>query len=125
MGQINELCKAAHQNAISKGFFDEPRNIGEMVALIHSECSEALEADRMDKYATENAKIEVVNGWVSDEDFVKSYKSVIKGTFEEEMADISIRVFDMCGFKNIDLEEHIKAKMRYNSLRPHKHGKKY
>jgi len=39
------------------------------------------------------------------------------------MADIVIRVMDLCAFKGIDLESHIKAKMRYNSLREYKHGK--
>ena len=53
------------------------------------------------------------------------YKDLVKGSFEEEMADIVIRVMDLCAFKNIDLEAHVKAKMRYNSLREYKHGKKY
>lgn len=41
------------------------------------------------------------------------------------MADIVIRVMDMCAFKGIDLDAHVAAKMRYNSLREHMHGKKY
>jgi hypothetical protein len=32
---------------------------------------------------------------------------------------------DLAAFRGVDLEGHIKAKMRYNSLRPYKHGKKY
>jgi len=49
----------------------------------------------------------------------------IKNTFEDELADVVIRVLDLCAFKKIDIESHIKAKMRYNSSRPHKHGKSY
>jgi len=41
------------------------------------------------------------------------------------LADIMIRVMDLAAFKGIDLEKHIDLKMKYNSLRPHKHGKKY
>jgi hypothetical protein len=32
---------------------------------------------------------------------------------------------DLAAFKGIDLEQHIKAKMRYNSMREKMHGKKY
>lgn len=124
---INELARQAHENAKAKGFFDEPKNIGEMIALIHSEVSEALEADRKNRYCKmDKSQENVLMGWVKEEDFQRDYEAKVKGTFEEEMADIAIRVMDMCAFKGIDLEYHIKAKMRYNANRPYKHGgKKY
>lgn len=120
---LNELSKQIHANAKAKGFFDNPKNIGEMLCLIHSEVSEALEADRHGKYF--EGAIQGVNGWLSDDYFTKSFKTHVKGTFEEEMADIIIRVLDMCAFKNIDIDAHVAAKMRYNSLREYMHGKKY
>lgn len=120
---INELSKEIYQNNVEKGFYEDEKNIGEMLCLVHSEVSEALEADRKDKYLTNN--IFAVNGWVSDSDFKYSFVENVKDTFEDELADIMIRVMDLAAFKNIDLEEHIAAKMRYNKLRPHKHGKKY
>ena len=43
---INKLAKKVHENARNKGFFDNEKNIGEMLCLIHSEVSEALEAER-------------------------------------------------------------------------------
>lgn len=43
---INELSKQIHENAKNKGFYEDEKNIGEMLCLIHSEVSEALEADR-------------------------------------------------------------------------------
>lgn len=123
---INELAKQVHENAMSKGFFDDKKNIGEMLALMHSEISEALEADRNGMYCKlDSAEQNVLIGWTSDIDFVRNYKDKVKGSFEEEMADIVIRVMDMCAFKGIDLEFHIKAKMRYNSTRPRMHAKKY
>jgi hypothetical protein len=51
---INHLTKCIHQNAVDKGFYDNPRNTGEMLCLIHSEVSEALEADRENRYASNN-----------------------------------------------------------------------
>jgi NTP pyrophosphatase (non-canonical NTP hydrolase) len=93
---INILCKEAYMSAKSKGWHDEPREMGTLLALIHSEVSEALEADR--KGNTEN--------------------------FAEELADVCIRVFDLCGAKGIDLEAAISKKMEYNKSRTYKHGGK-
>lgn len=123
MNGLNELAKEIHKRNIEKGFFEGKNNIGEMLCLIHSEVSEALEADRKAKYCNQEPKL--VLGWVSDEDFHAKYREKVKGSFEEEMGDIFIRVLDMCAYKNIDLENHVKCKMRYNSLREYKHGKKY
>ena len=120
---INKLSEEIHANAKNKGFFDTEKNIGEMLCLIHSEVSEALEADRKDRHT--KANIFVVNGWTSDGDFTHSFKQNVKDTFEDELADVMIRVMDLAAFKGINLEEHIKAKMRYNAMREHKHGKKY
>ncbi|WP_394749592.1 nucleoside triphosphate pyrophosphohydrolase family protein [Spongiimicrobium salis] len=120
---INKLSNEIHQNNIRKGFYEGEKNIGEMLALIHSEVSEALEADRKDTYTAGN--IFAVNGWNSDADFKDSFEKYVKDTFEDELADIMIRVMDLAAFKGIDLDQHISAKMRFNSLREYKHGKKY
>lgn len=96
MKSINQLIEEAYSTAINKGWHNEPRETGTFLALIHSEVSEALEADRR-----------------GDEE-----------NFAEELADVCIRIFDLCGAKDIDLETAIEKKMEYNKTRPFKHGGK-
>ncbi len=43
---LNELAKEIHQNAKEHGWWDEEREFGTIVALCHSELSEALEEHR-------------------------------------------------------------------------------
>lgn len=125
METINNLCKIVHANAIEKGFYENGKatNMGERIALIHSECSEALEADRNGKYSRYDPFLMI--NIQSDKTFFDEYTHHIKGTFEEEIADIVIRAMDMAEFKKMNLESHILAKIRYNSMREKYHGKKY
>lgn len=129
MEGLNKLSKEIHQRNIEKGFWDDkdnPKKMAANLALVHSEVSEALECDRKNKYMVEPAFLTPRIGMLEgDTIFAVQYNEDIKGTFEEEMADIIIRVLDLCAYKNVDIESHIKLKMRYNALRPHKHGKNY
>ena len=127
---INKLAQEIHEGNKARGFYEGEKNIGEMLCLVHSEISEALEADRKGKYFKQSPNI---NDFSSDNEFNDvgerywkiEFESSIKDTFEDEIADAIIRLLDLAAFKGIDIESHIKAKMRYNSLRPYKHGKKY
>lgn len=135
---INETIQQAHNTAKEKGFWDKPEwNLGEKLMLITSELGEALEADRKGKYAKKDA-FEVYLNRIApqfsapaslDESKLKTYieafQSNIKDSFEDEMADAVIRIFDLAGKMNINLEYHIKHKMAYNATRDKLHGKKY
>jgi NTP pyrophosphatase (non-canonical NTP hydrolase) len=45
--------------------------------------------------------------------------------FKEELADVAIRLGDLCGGLGIDLETEILNKMAINESRPYKHGKSF
>lgn len=123
---ILEISKEINDNAHAKGFWDKGVDVPEKLMLIVSEVSEAMEADRVNKFLPYYVKMEAVNGWIDDSDFVKSFKDNVKGTFEDELADVAIRVFDLAFQMGIDLSAHIEAKVRYNASRPKMHGgKKY
>jgi len=129
MGYLNELGKIALKTTRSKGFMIKTdEDLARQLLMMHSEISEACEADRGDKFTAEGINDLLSNppSILTDDEFMKFYEEHVKGMFEEEMADLLIRNIQYCAYRNLDLDAHVAAKMRYNSLRPHKHGgKKY
>ncbi|MCY9708795.1 hypothetical protein [Paenibacillus alvei] len=123
MKTINQLVQEAHQNAVSKGWWEEDRSFGEIIALIHSEASEALEDYRNRKKPIEAWYEKEVDGEkiVADRQRTPEWKPC---GIPSEFADVVIRVFDACGRYGIDLERAIAEKMAYNATRPQRHGGK-
>jgi len=91
-----------HRIAVRHGFWENP-NIGEKIALIHSELSEGLEAARKNKFL----------GIIGEHSLM------------EELADCVIRCYDLAEYLGDDLDSVIEAKMSYNFKRPYKHGKEF
>lgn len=120
---INELVQEAHANAVSKGWWDEDRSFGEIIALIHSEASEALE-DYRAGWQPDQMWYELkgaIGALSANEQVTPEWKPC---GIPSEFADIVIRVFDACGRYGIDLERAIMEKMAYNATRPIRHGGK-
>lgn len=129
MNNLNELSKQFHERAKVKGFWDKIPETGTLLMLIVSELSEALEADRKGKFANMN-QFEKDLSEMTKYDDEKVYRQLaffhnIKDSFEDEIADAFIRLFDLCGALDIDIEKHIELKMQYNQTREYKHGKQY
>lgn len=122
---IQAISKQIHENAKAKGFWDKERNLGEMLMLIVSEVSEAMEADRKAHYSDWDDRLPPFMTNIPDGEFKRIFEKEVKNTFEDELADAVIRILDLAYSRNIDLEWHIKQKMRYNAMREHMHGKKY
>lgn len=98
-----KAMQLAHKTATDAGWYKNPatgedvtRNFGEVVALMHSELSEALEADR--------------KGLMDD-------KLPDRDGREVEFADLIIRVLDTAAALGLDVPGAFILKNRYNQTR--------
>lgn len=115
---ISEMQAQAYDTARSKGWHDdvEEERLGfpTRLCLVHSEVSEALEDFRNAHGITET----YYEPPKKEGDQQKPCGIPI------ELADIVIRIGDMCGKYGVDLEQAIKIKLEYNKSRPPRHGGK-
>lgn len=85
---LKEFIKDVHENAVEHGWWEggtESRNVGEIIALIHSEISEAYEAA-----LAGNPKSEKIPAFTAE---------------EEELSDVIIRICDFFGAKKVDVDD--------------------
>jgi NTP pyrophosphatase (non-canonical NTP hydrolase) len=107
---IKELCKYAHENAKSHGFWEDV----EIIDTFN------------DKYSMNNAistRLMLIVAEVSEA--LEGLRKNDAENFREELADVAIRLFDLCGGLDIDLETEIITKMAINKTRSYKHGKQF
>lgn len=129
---LNRLAENINQANKDKGFYDgydpsDDRQIIEKLFLITSEVAEAGEAMRDsirvdDADSTARTILRTCN---NDMVFKDEFKTYVKDTFEDEVADILIRTLDLAGWLGIDIEAHVQAKLKYNATRPNKHGRNF
>jgi len=100
-----ELAKEIHANAVAKGFLDKEMSIRHYLMLVICELAEAIEADRKGRTASIPESIENF----PDKAFIPSFKSYIKDTVEDELADAVIRLLDIWVEVFPDEEVHVIA----------------
>ena len=147
---LNNIAKKCCEAATNSGFWEEyekieslkelnlPRSfpeffletfkrlfISEKLLLIVTELAEAHEARRNLLYSSKKSFEHCVNfiNEPNKKNELISFEKYVKDTFEDEIADTLIRIFDLAGKLDIDLDFHVREKMKYNSKRKYKHGK--
>ena len=128
--KISEMQEQAYENAAAHGWHDQERSFGELIALCHSELSEALEEHREGKapgeihYSCKAPLYTPIHCARMNSTSCAGCEHAKPEGIPSELADVVIRVADMCGQYGIDLEAAIIEKMKYNESRPYKHGGK-
>lgn len=102
--EFKKIQKDVHKTANDKGWWENERNDGELIALMHSELSETLEALRHNN--PQDDKIPEFSG------------------AEAELADVIIRIMDYAESRKFDIASAIIAKAEMNKKRKYKHGNK-
>ena len=129
---LNAACAEQHKAVIEKGFTPQP--VATNLMLIVSELGEACEADRKNHHADfecyDSVYIDAMEEWGNTihperTAYREAFERGIKDSFEDEIADAFLRLMDLCGAMNIDIEKHIRMKAEYNLTREPKHGKAY
>jgi len=146
---INELVKRAHENAVNKGFWDDYKSL-EQIFTADDTCNACkygldnfntvgdeetaeenrcyLEHDdcRMAKFAKNIFISNTLMLCVSElGEAVEGLRKGDDDNFAEELADVVIRIGDLCGGLNIDLQAAIEKKMARNESRERLHGKEF
>lgn len=109
---IDDLVDRVYNTAKSKGWHDSPTTLVERLCLVHSELSEGLE--------------ELRNGQDPTAVYFEHGGDNTKKPcgFPIEMADVVIRVMDLCRYHGVDLRGALAMKMDYNETRQWRHGGK-
>ena len=128
---LTNFAKEVHQNAVDHGWWEKEVTFGEVIALCHSELSEALQECR------ENMPMEykrcAIGGYPCRSDVCFPYKDGICSCdfgiskpegVAVELADCILRILDYCGKEDIDIERILLEKHEYNKSRPYRHGGK-
>lgn len=107
MMKLNKFAQAVHENAVKHGWWDEERTFGEIIALCHSELSEALEELRTNRpmmYFVET------NGFVVTD--MSERKDEKPEGIAVELADCIIRVLDYFGKEELDVDALMQEAMK-------------
>lgn len=96
---LNEIAHLVHENAVSKGFWEEidyQRTLSLISGELSGEGVEARRTSRFSDYASyEN----------EDSGFIEAFEKYIKNTWQDEVADAYIRILDLCGHLDVNVED--------------------
>lgn len=108
--ELNKLRDRAYKCSVEHGFHEKELSNEHWLWLVVTELAEATEADIQERKADllgfDTGMKNAFQGVVRDDWFVQVYRKTIKGSVEEELADACIRLFDLAGLRDIELDDY-------------------
>lgn len=95
---LNRYAKDFHERAVAKGFWDEPRSVGHCLMLAFGELHEAIEADRLGKWAKLDPDMIDTLQRIAGAPYAQEFLRLVKDTVEDEIADAVKRLLDLLGW---------------------------
>lgn len=120
MSPLDGMIAEVGEVNLSNGWRDTPLTFGDLIALLHSELSEALEAYRshgLNDFGRQVCERKRLHNPEEDPGHICKPEGV-----PSELADVLIRLLDMCGIYGINLMAEYERKIAYNRTRPYRHG---
>lgn len=117
-----ELSNEAHKAALDKGFWESNPSDVDMLTLVVTELSEAVDADRKGRYAKiseyeERIKLLDNNNAEDVKKKASAFVELVKDSVEDEFADAYIRLLDIGGRHNVKyLNLNVAQNAGYKSL---------
>lgn len=98
-GITKSLIDRAYSCACAHGFHEEALSVEHYLMLVLSEIGEAVEADRRGNYG----HLGQFTMWMeANSNFLGNFRTYLKDCVYDELADICIRLYDMCGALGIE-----------------------
>jgi len=94
--RTNELMERAYTCACAAGFHGKPLSVEHMLMLVLCEVGEAIEADKSGRYV-DISTLSSSTFHKCNVFFLENYTLCVKDTVGDELADVCIRMYDMCG----------------------------
>lgn len=106
---INELKERAYKIACEHGWYDVEHSVIHELMLIITELSEAVNADRKMKYAQREMfeRESVTPQPHPEKHWCFCFRTFIKDTVEDELADAVIRILSLAGKVGAELQEEL------------------
>ena len=133
---LNEYAQKIHETALSHGWYDKERPMPELLMLMVSELSEALEEYRagrpLEWYDCDEcqgkpqpcAPADISDCLQYGRESECPYRSKKPEGIAVEVVDCLIRILDTLAYLGVDIDGVVGRKMAYNETRPYRHGGK-
>ena len=108
--RTRKLVTDCYETACKHGFHDERVSVEHMLMLVLSEIGEAVEADRKGR---SRCDLGIFDDALRTRNFTQAFKDYVKDSLPDELADVCIRLYDMCG------EMCLEPRVEYDTMETH------